>query len=104
MNDSNAGSSSSSITFQSDELINSSQDDILELKPPVLYPDSEPQVILKDNIVDGIRSQIIRSGNVKMKKAGHFNWLWRNKWLELREQSLTICSRKVGFPKRRIVQ
>ncbi|XP_006455591.1 hypothetical protein AGABI2DRAFT_45523, partial [Agaricus bisporus var. bisporus H97] len=33
-------------------------------------------------------------GNVKMKKAGHFNWLWRNKWLELREQSLTICSRK----------
>jgi hypothetical protein len=58
---------------------------------------AEPSRASKENVVENTTSQIIRSGKVGLKGYGFFDGIWRTKWLELREQSLTIRSRKVGF-------
>lgn len=39
---------------------------------------------------DASGSQIIRSGNASIKEDGFASWLWKAKWLVLRDQSLTI--------------
>lgn len=40
-------------------------------------------------------SQIIRSGNASIKEDGFASWLWKAKWLILKEQTLTIHKNEV---------
>ena len=41
-------------------------------------------------------SSIIRSGTVSIKEDGFASWLWKAKWLVLRDQSLSIHKNEVG--------
>ena len=42
-------------------------------------------------------SQIVRSGTVNVKEDGFASWLWRPKWLILKEQMLTIHKNEVSL-------
>lgn len=44
---------------------------------------------------DSSASQVIRSGNASIKEDGFASWLWKAKWLVLRDQSLTIHKSEV---------
>lgn len=44
---------------------------------------------------DSSGSQVIRSGNASIKEDGFASWLWKAKWLVLRDQSLTIHRNEV---------
>jgi len=41
-------------------------------------------------------SGVIRSGTVSIKEDGFASWLWKAKWLVLRDQSLAIHKNEVG--------
>lgn len=47
-------------------------------------------------------SQVVRSGNVTLKEDGFASWLWKTKWLILREQSLTI-HKSEGAPQQSVI-
>jgi serine/threonine-protein kinase CLA4 len=41
-------------------------------------------------------SQIIRSGMVSLKEDAFATWLWKTKWLVLKEQTLSIHKNEVS--------
>src|ERR1700721_773387 len=41
-------------------------------------------------------SEIVRNGIVSVKEEGFASWLWRPKWLILKEQTLTIHKNEVS--------
>ena len=43
-------------------------------------------------------SQIVRSGVASVKEEGFASWLWKAKWLVLKEQTLTIHKSEVRAP------
>lgn len=43
-------------------------------------------------------SQVVRSGMVSIKEDGFASWLWRPKYLVLKEQTLAIHKTEVSFP------
>jgi serine/threonine-protein kinase CLA4 len=43
-------------------------------------------------------SQIVRSGPVSVKEDGFASWMWKVKWLILKEQTLTIHKSEVSPP------
>ena len=43
-------------------------------------------------------SQIVRSGIASMKEDGFASWIWKAKWLVLKEQALTIHKSEVSMP------
>jgi hypothetical protein len=43
-------------------------------------------------------SGIVRQGSVGFKEDAFASWLWREKWLVLREQSLSVHKNEVSFP------
>lgn len=43
-------------------------------------------------------SGIIRQGSVGFKEDAFASWIWREKWLVLREQSLTVHKNEVSSP------
>lgn len=42
-------------------------------------------------------SQVVRNGLVNIKEDGFASWLWRPKWLILKEQTLTIHKNEVSI-------
>lgn len=49
-----------------------------------------------DNVQNN--SQIVRSGPVSVKEDGFASWIWKVKWLVLKEQTLTIHKSEVSSP------
>ncbi len=45
-----------------------------------------------------IMSGIVRQGSVGFKEDAFASWIWREKWLVLREQSLSVHKNEVSFP------
>ncbi len=43
-------------------------------------------------------SGIVRQGSVGFKEDAFASWIWREKWLVLREQSLSVHKNEVSFP------
>ena len=41
---------------------------------------------------------IVRQGSVGFKEDAFASWIWREKWLVLREQSLSVHKNEVSFP------
>jgi protein-serine/threonine kinase len=47
---------------------------------------------------DGVTvSGIVRQGSVGFKEDAFASWIWREKWLVLREQSLSVHKNEVSF-------
>jgi len=42
-------------------------------------------------------SGIVRQGSVGFKEDAFASWIWRDKWLVLREQSLSVHKNEVSF-------
>ena len=43
-------------------------------------------------------SGIVRQGSVGFKEDAFASWIWREKWLVLREQTLSVHKNEVSFP------
>lgn len=53
---------------------------------------------LPNRTFDSSSSQIVRSGPVSVKEEGTFaSWIWKLKWLVLKEETLTIHKSEVGL-------
>ena len=44
-----------------------------------------------------MNTHIVRSGTINIKEDGFGNWLWRPKWLVLKEHALLIHKNEVGL-------
>jgi len=47
---------------------------------------------------DAPMTGIVRQGSVGFKEDAFASWIWREKWLVLREQSLSVHKNEVSFP------
>lgn len=45
-----------------------------------------------------MNSQIVRSGVVSIKEDGFASWMWKAKWMVLKEQTLSIHKSEVSAP------